>query len=126
MTLLPVDPDASAGRIRAAVRDRLGVDLPVIVSDCFGRPWRWGIVDVAIGVAGIGPLEDLRGHGRRRRPDDELDRPGGGRRDRLGGRARPRQDRRPTGRRSSAAPGRPRAEASIRDALIPGECDLFR
>lgn len=61
VTLLPVDPDASAGRIRAAVRERIGVDLPVVVSDSFGRPWRWGILDVAIGVSGLLPLEDLRG-----------------------------------------------------------------
>ena len=61
VTLLPADPDASAERIRAAVRDRLGHDLPVIVSDSFGRPWRFGIVDVAIGVSGIEPLDDLRG-----------------------------------------------------------------
>ena len=61
VTLLPRDPDASAGRIRAAVRARFGNDLPVIVSDSFGRPWRWGIVDVALGVSGILPLEDLRG-----------------------------------------------------------------
>jgi coenzyme F420-0:L-glutamate ligase / coenzyme F420-1:gamma-L-glutamate ligase len=61
VTLLPVDPDASAARIRAALRARFGADLPVIVSDSFGRPWRWGIVDVALGVSGILPLEDLRG-----------------------------------------------------------------
>jgi coenzyme F420-0:L-glutamate ligase / coenzyme F420-1:gamma-L-glutamate ligase len=61
VTLLPVDPDASAARIRAALRTRFGTDLPVIVSDSFGRPWRWGIVDVALGVSGILPLEDLRG-----------------------------------------------------------------
>ena len=61
VTLLPVDPDASAARIRAAVSERYGVDVPVIVSDSFGRPWRWGIVDVAIGVSGLLPLEDLRG-----------------------------------------------------------------
>ncbi len=61
VTLLPVDPDASADGIRARVRDRLGVDVPVIVSDSFGRPWRWGIVDVAIGVSGLSPLDDLRG-----------------------------------------------------------------
>ena len=64
VTLLPRDPDASAGRIRAGVRARFGVDVPVIVSDSFGRPWRWGIVDVAIGVSGLRPLDDLRG-----RPD---------------------------------------------------------
>jgi coenzyme F420-0:L-glutamate ligase/coenzyme F420-1:gamma-L-glutamate ligase len=61
VTLLPEDSDASAGRIRAAVRERFGVDVPVIVSDSFGRPWRWGIVDVALGVSGLHPLEDLRG-----------------------------------------------------------------
>jgi coenzyme F420-0:L-glutamate ligase/coenzyme F420-1:gamma-L-glutamate ligase len=61
VTVLPVDPDASATRIRSAIRERLGVDVPVIVSDSFGRPWRWGIVDVALGVAGMNPLEDLRG-----------------------------------------------------------------
>ncbi|HEY7130741.1 MAG TPA: coenzyme F420-0:L-glutamate ligase, partial [Candidatus Limnocylindrales bacterium] len=53
VTLLPTDPDASAASIRAAVRDRFGVDVPVIVSDSFGRPWRWGITDVAIGVSGL-------------------------------------------------------------------------
>jgi coenzyme F420-0:L-glutamate ligase/coenzyme F420-1:gamma-L-glutamate ligase len=64
VTLLPRDPDASAAGIRSAVRERFGVDVPVIVSDSFGRPWRWGIVDVAIGVSGLRPLDDLRG-----RPD---------------------------------------------------------
>ncbi len=61
VTLLPSDPDASASRIRAAVRGRFGIDVPVVVSDSFGRPWRWGIVDVAIGVSGLLPLDDLRG-----------------------------------------------------------------
>jgi len=61
VTLLPRDPDASARRIRDAVRERHGTDVAVIVSDSFGRPWRWGIVDVAIGVSGIAPIEDLRG-----------------------------------------------------------------
>jgi coenzyme F420-0:L-glutamate ligase/coenzyme F420-1:gamma-L-glutamate ligase len=61
VTLLPADPDASADRIRTAVRLALDVDVPVIISDSFGRPWRWGIVDVAIGVSGILPLDDMRG-----------------------------------------------------------------
>ena len=61
VTLLPRDPDASARAIREAVRTRFGVEVPVIVSDSFGRPWRWGITDVAIGVAGLIPIEDLRG-----------------------------------------------------------------
>jgi coenzyme F420-0:L-glutamate ligase/coenzyme F420-1:gamma-L-glutamate ligase len=61
VTLLPADPDASAAAIRAALRDRFGTDVAVVVSDSFGRPWRWGIVDVALGVAGLHPLDDLRG-----------------------------------------------------------------
>ena len=61
VTLLPVDPDASAAGIRAAVGAAFGVDVPVVVSDSFGRPWRWGIVDVAIGVSGLLPLDDMRG-----------------------------------------------------------------
>ncbi len=59
--LLPVDPDASAAQIRAAVVARFGVAVPVVISDSFGRPWRNGIVDVAIGAAGLEPLDDLRG-----------------------------------------------------------------
>ncbi len=55
--LLPLDPDASAQRIR----ERLGAGRAVIISDTFGRPWREGLVDVAIGVAGLAPLADLRG-----------------------------------------------------------------
>jgi coenzyme F420-0:L-glutamate ligase/coenzyme F420-1:gamma-L-glutamate ligase len=59
--LLPLDPDASARRLRAGLRERLGVDVAVIVSDSFGRTWRLGIVNVAIGVAGLRPLIDYRG-----------------------------------------------------------------
>ncbi|HET9613602.1 MAG TPA: coenzyme F420-0:L-glutamate ligase [Candidatus Limnocylindrales bacterium] len=61
VTLLPRDADASARAIREAIRGRFGTNVPVIVSDSFGRPWRWGITDVAIGVAGLIPIEDLRG-----------------------------------------------------------------
>jgi coenzyme F420-0:L-glutamate ligase/coenzyme F420-1:gamma-L-glutamate ligase len=60
-SLLPVDPDASARRMRDGLKLRLGVAPAVIVSDSFGRPWRNGIVNVAIGVAGLEPLLDLRG-----------------------------------------------------------------
>ena len=56
VALLPVDPDASARRIRQAIKARLGVDVAVIISDTFGRPWRNAAVNVAIGVAGINPL----------------------------------------------------------------------
>jgi coenzyme F420-0:L-glutamate ligase/coenzyme F420-1:gamma-L-glutamate ligase len=59
--LLPVDPDASAKRLREALTARTGSDLAVIISDSFGRPWREGITNVAIGVAGMKPLADYRG-----------------------------------------------------------------
>ena len=61
VALLPADPDRSAGRIRAGLRRRLGVTVAVIVTDTFGRPWRNGLVDVAIGAAGIDVLDDHRG-----------------------------------------------------------------
>jgi len=60
-SLLPLDPDASAIRLRDGLRQRLGVAPAVIISDSFGRPWRNGIVNVAIGSAGIEALLDLRG-----------------------------------------------------------------
>ena len=59
--LLPVDPDASAAKLREALAGRLGVEVPVVVSDSFGRAWRFGITDIAIGVAGMDPLADYRG-----------------------------------------------------------------
>ncbi len=59
--LLPEDPDRSARRIRDGIRGRAGVDVGVIVSDTFGRPWRRGVTDVAIGSAGLRPIVDLRG-----------------------------------------------------------------
>lgn len=59
--LLPVDSDRSARRIRDGLRHRAGVDVAVIVSDTFGRTWRRGVTDVAIGCAGIGGIVDLRG-----------------------------------------------------------------
>jgi len=61
MILLPDDPDRSAHRIRAKLRQRLGIDFPVIISDTFGRPWRQGLTDVAIGVSGLIPILDLVG-----------------------------------------------------------------
>lgn len=125
VTLLPRDPDASAGAIRTAVRVRFGVDVPVIVSDSFGRPWRWGIVDVAIGVSGLLPLDDLRGV-----PDAD-------------GRVMRSTVRAVADELASAAElalgktaGRPvalvrgaaftRGEGSIRDMVIPAASDLFR
>jgi coenzyme F420-0:L-glutamate ligase / coenzyme F420-1:gamma-L-glutamate ligase len=125
VTLLPVDPDASAAGIRAAVRARTGTDVPIIVSDSFGRPWRWGIVDVAIGVSGLRPLEDLRGT-----PDAD-------------GRTMRSTVRAVADEIASAAElvlgktaGRPaalvrgvrfrRGEGSIREAIMTAESDLFR
>lgn len=61
MILLPDDPDRSAHRIRKRLLQRLGVDLPVVISDTFGRPWRRGLTDIAIGVSGLAPIVDLRG-----------------------------------------------------------------
>jgi coenzyme F420-0:L-glutamate ligase/coenzyme F420-1:gamma-L-glutamate ligase len=61
VTLLPDDADASAERLRANLADRFGVPLAVVVTDTFGRPWREGLVEVAIGCAGMEPLLDLRG-----------------------------------------------------------------
>jgi len=125
VTLLPADSDTSATAIRIAVRDAVGVDVPVIVSDSFGRPWRWGIVDVAIGVSGLEPLDDLRGT-----PDHD-------------GRVMHSTVRAVADEIASAAElalgklaGRPvalvrgasfrRGEGSIRDALMPAAFDLFR
>jgi coenzyme F420-0:L-glutamate ligase/coenzyme F420-1:gamma-L-glutamate ligase len=125
VTLLPADPDGSADRIRAAIAARLGHDLPVIVSDSFGRPWRFGIVDVAIGVSGLLPLDDLRGE-----PDAD-------------GRVMRSTVRAVADEIASAAElvlgktaGRPiavvrgaefrRGEGRIADALMPAEMDLFR
>ena len=64
VTLLPTDPDASAAALRERLGEILGVRPAVVISDSFGRPWRFGIVDVALGVAGFTPLDDQRG-----RPD---------------------------------------------------------
>ena len=125
VTLLPVDPDASAARIREALRDRFGTDVAVVISDSFGRPWRWGITDVAIGVSGLLPLEDLRGE-----PDAD-------------GRVMKTTVRAVADELASAAElalgktaGRPVAlvrganpplgEGSIRDLLMAPEDDLFR
>ena len=125
VTLLPADSDRSARRIREAVRDRHGVDVPVVISDSFGRPWRWGIVDVAIGVSGLLPIEDLRGS-----PDAD-------------GRIMKSTIRAVADELASAAElalgkvaGRPaalvrgaaftRGEGSIADAIMPAAFDLFR
>ncbi len=124
VTLLPVDSDASAARIRAVLRTRFGVDVGVLISDSFGRPWRWGIVDVAIGVSGFLPLEDLRGtadaDGRVMRSTvravaDEIASAAELALGKTAGR--------PVAVVRGAAP--PPGEGSIREVLMPSEFDLF-
>lgn len=61
VVLLPLDPDASAARLRERIRTITGVEVGVVVSDSFGRPFRLGTTDVALGVSGVAPLRDLRG-----------------------------------------------------------------
>lgn len=61
VTLLPLDPDASAEHIRRGLSEQFDAEIAVIVTDSFGRPWRQGIVNVAVGVAGMTPLLDYRG-----------------------------------------------------------------
>jgi len=69
VTVLPRDPDASAARLRDALTAAFDRPIAVVISDTFGRPWREGAVNVALGVAGLQPLADYRGradhHGRR-------------------------------------------------------------
>jgi coenzyme F420-0:L-glutamate ligase/coenzyme F420-1:gamma-L-glutamate ligase len=124
VTLLPNDPDASADRIRAAVMSAFGVDVPVIVSDSFGRPWRWGIMDVAIGVSGIIPLDDMRGkpdadgrimHSTVRATADEIAT--------AAELALGKATRRPVALVRGANPTR--GEGRIADVLMPREFDLF-
>jgi coenzyme F420-0:L-glutamate ligase/coenzyme F420-1:gamma-L-glutamate ligase len=59
--LLPVDPDRSAAKLRRELKKQLAVEMAVIISDSFGRPWREGLTEVAIGIAGMRPLVDYRG-----------------------------------------------------------------
>jgi coenzyme F420-0:L-glutamate ligase/coenzyme F420-1:gamma-L-glutamate ligase len=125
VTLLPRDPDGSAARIRSALQARFERDTPVIVSDSFGRPWRWGIVDVAIGVSGLRPLQDLRGE-----PDAD------GRIMRSTVRAVADELASAAELAFGKAAGRPvaivrgaafeRGEGSIREVLMPAANDLFR
>jgi len=61
MVTLPADPDASARKLRAAIANATGSTLAVIISDTFGRPWRHGQVNLAVGIAGMDPLRDYRG-----------------------------------------------------------------
>lgn len=60
-TILPREPDTSAEKLRRAIRDSTGARIAIVISDTFGRPWREGVVNVAIGIAGLNPLNDYRG-----------------------------------------------------------------
>jgi coenzyme F420-0:L-glutamate ligase/coenzyme F420-1:gamma-L-glutamate ligase len=123
---LPDDPDVSARRLRDAIEVRHGVAPGVVVSDSLGRPWRFGITDLAIGVAGFRPLEDLRGtpdaDGRAmaatvRAVADEI----ASAAELVLGKAA----RRPAALVRGAAP--PPGAGSVRaDVLMPPETDLFR
>ena len=126
VTLLPRDPDASAARIRAAIASRIGVAPGVIITDSFGRPWRLGITDVAIGLAGIAALEDLRGQ-----PDADgrvmaatvravADQIAAAAELALGKSAK-----RPLAFIRGARPA-PTESGSVRDSLMPPDWDLFR
>jgi coenzyme F420-0:L-glutamate ligase/coenzyme F420-1:gamma-L-glutamate ligase len=126
VTLLPRDPDASAARIRAAIAARTGVAPGVIITDSFGRPWRLGITDVAIGLAGIAALEDLRGQ-----PDADgrvmaatvravADQIAAAAELALGKSAR-----RPLAFIRGAKPA-PTESGSVRESLMPPDWDLFR
>ena len=126
VTLLPRDPDASAARIRAAIGARTGVAPGVIITDSFGRPWRLGITDVAIGLAGIAALEDLRGQ-----PDADgrvmaatvravADQIAAAAELALGKSAR-----RPLAFIRGAKPA-PTETGSVRESLMPPDWDLFR
>ena len=59
--LLPIDPDRSAHRLRTLISRATGADVGIVITDTFGRPWRRGLVDVAIGVSGVTPILDLKG-----------------------------------------------------------------
>ena len=126
VTLLPRDPDASATRIRAAIAARTGVAPGVIITDSFGRPWRLGITDVAIGLAGIAALDDLRGQ-----PDADgrvmaatvravADQIAAAAELALGKSAR-----RPLAFIRGAKPA-PTESGSVRESLMPPDWDLFR
>jgi coenzyme F420-0:L-glutamate ligase/coenzyme F420-1:gamma-L-glutamate ligase len=59
--LLPIDPDRSARKVQREIKKQTGIDIPVLITDTFGRPWREGLVDFCIGIAGMKPLRDDRG-----------------------------------------------------------------
>ena len=124
VVLLPEDPDASAARLRDRLLELTGADVAVIVSDSFGRAWRQGTTDVAIGCAGLQPLLDL--HGRRDAAGYELHATVIAVADELAGAAelvRGKLDGVP----AAVIRGfEPRGEGTARELVMPPERDLFR
>jgi len=126
LVLLPVDPDASAARLRARLRELTGAEIAVIVSDSFGRAWRQGTTDVAIGCAGVEPLLDL--HGQRDATGYELHATVIAVADELAGAAelvRGKLNRVP----AAVVRGfgfEPSGEGTARELVIPPDRDLFR
>ena len=125
VVLLPLDPDASARAAACAAAELSGADVGVIVSDSFGRAWRQGTTDVALGVAGIAPLRDLRGTTRRPGPGAADDADRRRRRDRRRRGARARQGASGVPPRSSAV-STSRGDGSAAELVMPRERDLFR
>jgi coenzyme F420-0:L-glutamate ligase/coenzyme F420-1:gamma-L-glutamate ligase len=122
--LLPEDPDASAARLREALLTRGAGPLAVIVSDTFGRPWREGLVDVAIGCAGLAPITDWRG--RRDLAGRELRVTTSASADQLAAAAGLLM-RKDAGIPAVWIEGHPLAgDGQLRDTLRPPETDLFR
>ena len=124
VVLLPRDPDASAARLRGALAERFGLAPAVIVTDSFGRPWRQGTTDVAIGVAGMSPLLDLRG--RRDRRGYELESTQIAVADELAGAAELVMGK-ADGVPAALVRGYrvPAGEGSARELVMPAERDLF-
>jgi coenzyme F420-0:L-glutamate ligase/coenzyme F420-1:gamma-L-glutamate ligase len=124
LVLLPEDPDASAARLRTRLQELTGAAVAVIVSDSFGRAWRQGTTDVAIGCAGLRPLLEL--HGERDAVGYELHSTVIAVADELAGAAelvRGKLDRVP----AAVIRGfEPRGEGTARELVIPPERDLFR
>ena len=124
LILLPLDPDASARRLRERIRELAGVDVGVIVSDSFGRPFRRGTTDVALGVSGVAPLLDLKG--RRDSTGYELRATEIAVADEIAGAAELVMGK-TDGVPGAIARGLELAgEGSGQDLLMPGERDLFR
>ncbi len=124
--LLPLDPDASAGRIRARLKDKTGLDVAILIIDSFGRPWRLGTAGTAIGVSGMTALVDLRGQadlfGRLLESTDVAIA------DELAAAASLVMGQTDEGTPIVLARGVPyrRSEGAARDLLRPKEADLFR